>query len=185
MSDGFETIVDPEATAAAAPALASGIVSWLAGEGIIASEPTTCVLGLDDLGYAPGPQVGKALETGWEQYGLHGLATRGLELTVTRTVFTGMGNWGERIRCPTCDAGHLADEAWFAAIDDWWQGGAGLKACAACSGVRPIAAWRGEPYWAFGCLGFTFWNWPGLRRDFVAAVSRRLGHRVAHIVGRG
>jgi hypothetical protein len=184
MSDQFEIIVDPEASQTAAPELASGIVSWLAGEGIVAREPSTCILGLEDLGYAPGPHVAKALETGWEQYGLHRLQTRGLELIVVKTVFTAMGAGYEPVRCPRCDAEHRADKRWFAAIDDWWEDGVGLKACAACGNTQPIADWRGEPYWAFGNLGFRFWNWPGLRKDFVAAVSRRLGHRVVRIVGR-
>jgi hypothetical protein len=53
MGDWFQTIVDPEATEAEAPALADRVLYWLIEERIVVGERTDCVLG--DGGYAPGP----------------------------------------------------------------------------------------------------------------------------------
>jgi len=57
VGDSFQIIADVEATEAEAPGLAASVVGWLTAEGIIAAEPTDCVLGAES-GYAPGPQTG-------------------------------------------------------------------------------------------------------------------------------
>ena len=54
VGDNFQIIADVEAVEAEAPALAASVISWLASAGIIASEPTDCVLGTEP-GYPPGP----------------------------------------------------------------------------------------------------------------------------------
>jgi hypothetical protein len=53
-----------------------------------------------------------------------------------------------------------------------------------CRQAVGLNDWIWHPPWGFGCLGFTFWNWPELRPQFVADVSRRLDHRVVRAHGK-
>lgn len=43
--------------------------------------------------------------------------------------------------------------------------------------------WIGHWPFAVGFLGFTFWNWPSLRLDFISQFADRLQHRV--VITRG
>jgi hypothetical protein len=46
-----------------------------------------------------------------------------------------------------------------------------------------VDLWIYEPPWAFGNLGFTFWNWPQLKVDFVIELAKLLGHKTRMISG--
>jgi hypothetical protein len=70
------------------------------------------------------------------------------------------------------------------AIGRWYEGGSGEVTRAHCGRDVGLNDWRWDPTWAFGCLGFTFWNWPPLRDSFVTEASRLLGHRIAVVVGK-
>jgi len=36
-----------------------------------------------------------------------------------------------------------------------------------------------DPPWGFGYLAFEFWNWGGLRLDFIRQIARLLGHAIS------
>lgn len=181
MGDQFEIVVDTDVGDETAAVVASAIVRWLVGEGVVMAERSACVLGLDDLGHAPGPSAATAFSG--ESIGIRTLTSNGLELNIGREVFTACEGGTEPLGCPRCGAENSADDEWFEATDDWYDGGVGLMACAECAAVSPITAWKTEPYWAFGNLGFTFWNRPPLRPDFVQQISQQLNHRVKLVVG--
>lgn len=54
VGDYYETIVDVEATADDAGALAARVRDWLIAEGVVRAELTDCVLGGDGRGHTPG-----------------------------------------------------------------------------------------------------------------------------------
>ena len=181
MSDKYVKVTDVDATIEEAEVLSQQIVDWLIEERIILPEKTDCVLGAD-LGYPPGPNVAQAVEYPERVYPL---GTLGLEVTVGRNV-----QWTAEIifRCPTCHRPMVDDDTpsaglkgsvWEAALDDWEAGGAGMLMCNQCGSSSPISEYeQGDHPWGFGNLAFTFWNWTILKPDFLAEMSRRLGHRI-------
>jgi hypothetical protein len=187
MGDTFRTIVDREATLAEAPTLADHVSSWLIEEGIIASKRTDCVLGSRE-GYPPGPRFPYALDKLRDPLGIFAkgtrtLSTNGLEIVIGRTVFD--SGQGGQILCPSCGEESASWEGWQDAIAQWSDSsGPALLRCALCGRAAPVTEWNYDPPWAFGNLGFTFWNWPSLEAGFVAEVSRILGHRTVVICGK-
>jgi len=49
--------------------------------------------------------------------------------------------------------------------------------------AHSVVAYEFVPTWAFGELGFTFWNWPPLRPDFVAELAEHLGKDLRIVTG--
>lgn len=184
MSDNYRVIVDPVVSESEAPEFAASILSWLAGDGIVVNEQTDCALG--SLAHAPGPDVDKALADGWEPYAwLLELGVNGMEISIGRKWF-----WAREfardgpVRCPQCDTARQTGDEWSDAIDEWCRTGHALVTCPGCKHASPLPTWKAAPDWAFGHLGFTFWNWPDLREAFVVEFSRRLGHPVEQFIGR-
>jgi hypothetical protein len=170
VGDYFQRVVDVEATEAEAPDLAARVVEWLVDQGVVVAAITDCAFG---DGHAPGPWYTRAVtETDAR---LLELRTNGLEVVVGRTVFFSLES-GQRVFCPHC-ANEVEVET-NENISSWYRGGDGVEPCPACGRIVGLNEWRWEPPWGFGYLGFTFWNWPRLRPDFVAEVAELLGHRV-------
>lgn len=192
MGDWFQTIGDIEATPDEAEKLAEVVLGWLIEAGIVAAEPTDCVLG-SDLGYPPGPNYADAVTE--PDRSLTRRWTNGLEVLTGRTIFDFGEGEIEDAKCPHCgvstrfvdDRWKFDDEAWrpfSLVIDAWHKGGDGLLACSACAKPVGLNEWNWEPAWGFGDLGFTFWNWPPLIPGFVAEFPRRLGHRIVSPAGK-
>lgn len=182
MGDWFQSIVDPEATEAEAPALADRVLRWLVDEQIVASERTDCVLS-NRGGYAPGPAYVKA--TGSPDAHVLQLRANGLEVVSSHTVFHN-GGLGFEIVCAACGGRFDPPQGlWADAVSEWYdRAGQGMLACPGCSVSRPISEWQHDPPLGFGNLGLTFWNWSELIDEFVSAVGKRLGDRVLLVVGK-
>ena len=72
----------------------------------------------------------------------------------------------------------VPDERYYDAVDAWVGGDdRATFACPKCSGAKLLTEWRGPWAWAFGYLGFEFWNWPPLSEGFLTEMNGRLGHR--------
>ena len=99
MGDGFQIIADVEATEVAAAGLAASVVDWLTAEGIIAAEPTDCVLGAES-GYAPGPHYTAAVTEPGEW--LLELRTNGVRVSTNRNVFAPLQGEIGPVVCPAC-----------------------------------------------------------------------------------
>ena len=177
MSDHSQSIVDIEATPRRAKILARGVCEQLEARGIIAALRPGCVLGAES-GHPPGKKYAEACRSRGNA-GFLRLLTNGMAVEVTRTVFDAGGN-GLEVACPACKAKVLdADERWTDAVGAWSEGNDGASyACPKCRKKAPLNAWDGPFPWAFGCLGFTFWNWPPLEDSFVESVAEVLDHRV-------
>lgn len=107
-----------------------------------------------------------------------------MRVTTGRTVFEAGGD-GLEVACPSCK--HRIDEAtdkWMSAVRAWYEGDD--RAAFSCPGCRRKASlndWDGPWPWAFGHIGFTFWNWPPLKESFVSEVAKALGHRTRLVRG--
>ncbi|WP_031465118.1 hypothetical protein [Sciscionella sediminilitoris] len=178
MGDYFETIVDVEASAEQAPELAERLLDWFLAEGIVVRGAADGHFGES---YPIGPNSGRAAP---EEPWAHG----GLELTTGRSVFHSHDEGPLEVSCPRCaetvtlwpKAGESSAE-WDSiekVISAWYEQGTGTWPCRGCARPLGLNEWRWRPAWGFGYLGFAFWNVPPLREEFVAEVSRRLGHRV-------
>ena len=185
MGDWFQSIVDVEASEAEARGLADRVVGWLIVEGIVVDQRTDCTLG--DSGHAPGSNYPAAVVEPWD--GLLTTRPNGMEVEIGRRVFHPGQGGTDRATCPFClKVNVLQEERTYEltprwedfsdAISSWYEGGTGELRCTDCQRIVTLNEWRWEPPWAFGFLGFTFWNWPQLLDTFVADVSRILKHRV-------
>jgi hypothetical protein len=196
MSDTYQTIVDADATAEKAADLAAGVVETFQRRDIIAGERTDCVLGsADGTGYPPGPNYEDAIEPhvhsdvcrGQPHLDIRQLWTNGLAVDVGRRVFYSMT--GEQaLVCRSCGSRIALDRfpaSLDEAINEWYAGaGPGQFSCSFCGAPVAVSAWTWDPPWAFGYLGFTFWNWPPLKANFVRDVGTLLGHRTVLVCGK-
>jgi hypothetical protein len=190
MGDHFQTIVDLDATAADAPKLAARALGWLVREGIVRPEHTDCVLGAPS-GNPPAEQWPKAvLDPGWEP-------ADGLKIETVRTVFWGGQGDAQYATCPQCTG-----QTWFYtedrepvpgthaafgdAINAWHATGEASVTCPSCAQASELTWWRwADDYYAFGYLGFEFWNWPEFDPRFIADFSRILDdHRMVRVWGK-
>jgi hypothetical protein len=187
MGDYFETIADVDASPHEATKLASSVIEWLVGIGVVEQQRSDCTP-RGEAAYPPGPNYTLALSRPGAEF--HPWQTNGLEVvTDNYTIFNSLA--AEAITCPHCDAvTSLMDDfynpnrSWdelARAIEQWCAGGDGSTPCVTCGQQTGLNDWLWAPCWAFGHLGFTFWNWPELRPGFVKELSRRLGHRTVSI----
>ncbi|MEU6982602.1 hypothetical protein ABZ946_04155 [Streptomyces sp. NPDC046324] len=190
MGDHFQTVVDLDATASEAPVLARRALDWLVAEEIVRAEQTDCVLGAP-LGHPPGPRWASAVAIeDWEPGG-------GLRIEAGRTVFHGGQGEAEYATCPHC-ATRTAfyDEEWDEAVGAWEPFGRAMSTwhttgsatvdCAHCGRAGALTAWTwADDYYAFGYLGFEFWDWTEFSPRFLDAFAAALGgHRVVRVWGK-
>jgi hypothetical protein len=190
MGDSYRVIVDPVATLTEAPILAAKVMEYMISRGIISPERRDCVLSKDQ-GYPPGNNVGEALAQWTPEYTpgvpvpldqigdtVRGCVVNGVIEVVGRTVFF---NFVDLVRCPLCQADNVHGE-WGDAVSRWNKGDdLALLKCICCNEKSPLTEWTFDPPWAFGNLGFEFWNWGPMKRSFVDKVSELLGHKVVSI----
>ncbi|MFF3322961.1 hypothetical protein [Streptomyces sp. NPDC002889] len=210
MGDRFRTIVDLDATAEDAEALAERALAWLVAEGIVLAEQTHCVFGQPVR--PPGPHWARTAAPEDSD----GNPSDGLAVTTGRTVFHGGQDQAEWADCPGCggrtlfgpggeeqddpwaddalshgdgDAADAGDEEWqlfSAAVGAWHATGEGYVECRHCAVDVPVTDWIWQPgCFALGHLGLEFWNWPEFRPEFVAELGRQLGgHRTVVVWGK-
>jgi hypothetical protein len=187
--------VDLDATAADAAELADRALGWLVREEIVSAERTDCVLGAS-AGHPPGEQWTRAAadpDIDW-----HWPWADGLDIQTSRTVFCGGQGGAQYATCPQCASRTwlLTEENWgpiegrwelFAdAIAEWTENGTGNVTCSSCARPSDLTRWRwSDDYFAFGYLGFEFWNWPAFAPRFIADLRRILGdHQVVVVEGK-
>ena len=181
MGDTFQQIVVPSARLEDAPRLAETVVKFLIESGIVSPERTDCTLG-EHGGHPPGVHFDQAV--GGESRDVRGLRTNGMAVVIGREVFHNGGLGVDGVRCPLCGVNQVESD-WGEAINRWSDGDDdALLMCNACYADSPLTLWVFEPAWGFACLGFTFWNWPPLKPEFVQQVSGILRHEVLLVYGK-
>ncbi len=182
MGDFFQIIVDAQVSIEEAKQLASSVSQWLIGRRVIEAITKDCVLSETGIGYPPGPGYREVVD--YDGFDVDDLSVNGLNIVVGRTVFTpGQGNL-EKI-CPQCKMRTVCDDKWFDAVSQWYQNGESSSLqCLNCGCVAPLAGWDTYPKWGFGNLGFVFWNWAPLKKNFVDEFAIRLGHRITFMANK-
>ncbi|WBO65572.1 hypothetical protein [Streptomyces camelliae] len=189
MGDTFQTIVDLDATAAEAPRLAGRVLDLLVAEGIVLAERADRSFGH----HLPGPRWDRAVDPGDARW----KPTDGLTVITGRTVFHGGQGEADWARCPRCTATirlyteeyDRIDAAWEPygrAMDRWDETGEADVDCPACATAVPLPEWTWAwDYFAFGHLGFEFWNWPEFTEEFGTLIADALdGHRTVRVWGK-
>lgn len=177
MSDQSQSIVDLDATAKKAPKLSRLVMEHLFEKQIASRKPSNCVLG-PPAGHSPGSKWSDACE-GKPKSSFLARKSNGVAVCVERSVFDAGAN-GIDVVCPKCltHVDEMSDE-WTEAVGSWFEGNERAAwTCPKCLRSARLNDWNGPFPWAFGNLGFTFWNWPPLSPEFVSDIGRVLGHRV-------
>ncbi|MFJ4341849.1 hypothetical protein [Streptomyces sp. NPDC088915] len=180
MGSHYQTIVDLDATPEEAEALGARVAAWLVEEGIAVAEEGFSHHDRPVL--TPGPRWSYVTdERRW-------LSTDGLAIVTGRTVFFGSMGIGGSAVCPHCaEVASGEDERlpFSEAMDTWYATGEAAVRCPACRRSVPLPAWEWEnDFFAFAHLGIEHWNGPPLRPEFIAEVTRVLGHRTRLVAGK-
>lgn len=179
MSDSFITIVPRNVDKVQVKELAIKVVDHLIEKRIINRELTDCTLG--NNGHPLGDNFKDAIEG--DDYGLKDIWANGLEIKTTREVFHNGGNGIDEIKCPDCST-NIIETDWGQAIDEWINESDLHKVtCPNCNAEYSITDYVFNPEWCFGYLGFTFWNWPNLKDNFIKELEQILERRVTIIYG--
>jgi hypothetical protein len=102
----------------------------------------------------------------------------GLEIVKERRVFDAGGHGLDALICPSCSARQNPDNlAWSDAVGEWYFGkdGSALR-CPICHASHPVVEWEFSVPWAFGNLGFGFWNWT-IKQELADKIASITGHR--------
>lgn len=195
MGDYYRVVVDPRASAAEAPVLAKKVIEYMVRRNILRAERSACVCS-DEGGYPPGDNVAEALAQCTSKASkvplplekivayVRQCAVNGVVEVVGRTVFHNGGLGVDVVRCPLCQANDVEGN-WGDAVGHWYYGDdlAPLQ-CSKCNEKSPLSDWTFDPPWAFGHLGFQFWNWSPMKRDFIDRISDILGHKVVLVTAK-
>jgi len=181
MGDNFLAVVPLNVSRSASKILAEKTINWLVNRGIVKAIKTNCIFGID-TGFPPGDQYNAAIDG--EDVGLLRLTTNGLGVITTRQVFDNGGHGIDSISCPDCGE-NIIDSDWGALLDEWVnETGKDNFGCPACGVTNSITHFKFDPTWAFGELGFVFWNWPSFNSGFVQEFEAVIGRPVALVYGR-
>lgn len=167
MSDYTISLVSSVSRYAFAEIAVDDILKWLVSKDNVKAELSECTLG--NLGYAfsDGAQY-IVLEP---HFLPHQLDINGMEITTECTIFNTGQNGIDRIVCPNCTE-NIVDNEWD--LDPWYQGFTDNLLCPICSTESDIHQYVFEPKWGFSNLGFTFWNWPELKPEFIVELQEKL-----------
>jgi hypothetical protein len=159
---------------------------WLLGRGVIVDERTDA-LGGGAL-WLPGSGAATTvhLDPGCD------MEAEGIEFVTERRVFHPGENVGTAARCPRCGCEVDLDD-WVAQASEmfteWLESPEAVDSlpCPGCGAVLRTSDWEwadGER-WALGEFAIRFWTWwwP-LSEDFVADLTRELGHETCVIAVR-
>ena len=185
MADTFQTLISgvgPDE----ADHLARHVVSFLAGRGVIAANPS------EEGGYPRGPRALEIAEAAAPRPAHEEIPPAYTHLQVIIGRATHADDLSEarapRASCPACGAAYPSDdpdESWKAAAQAWLAGDDdSYLACPLCPAGGPVATWNYGTTFGFGNLAFRFWNWPPLRDSFLRELRSELGHPVSIVRGK-
>lgn len=184
MGDSFQSLVLPETRPINASTIAAQMLGWLIAKGIGTDAGSSDETSKPDLG--PGPRAEEILATmvtGWRDVAFTPIRVDAGRLT-TAAMQDGLGP----VVCPACESPMgTADDlppSFMRAVEEWQSGQEGVLACPACGTATPITKWRTEPYWAFGNVTITFWNWPPIKDSFAREVELAAGEPVKVVRGK-
>lgn len=182
MSNYFQIIVARRIGPGGAAALAQQGLDWLADEAVIVEEPSHSVPDEHSRGFHPGPAWRSAVVELDESF--LEMELNGVQPLTGRQIFDA-GQYDPVPYCPKCHEPAQADQAWEDALADWEAGDdAAPLHCPHCEEPSLIVDWRHSPPIGFGRLGFCFWNWPSLNREFIERLAAELGQPMMLVEGK-
>lgn len=194
MSDSFQMLVDADATADEAAAVARRVLTRFRKLGLIAGRATSaCVLG--GTGYRPGPAIATSFRLPKGYHPFWELRTCGVEPTVGRSCnLWAVGPVCEGFTCPACAAAiepflEPFIDGLLQAVGEWEnESGPALVRCPECQKERAVTEWECAPPLGFGNVSFRFWNWPALNSpgwqiDIACVVREVTGHTIIQTHG--
>ncbi|GAB2682289.1 hypothetical protein GCM10027036_40680 [Flavihumibacter cheonanensis] len=149
---------------------AKAILAWLVSLDIVKPTPSDCILSSNE-GY-PISQGAKNVSSEPDLLPFD-LLTNGLEIITERHVFHTGQNGMEVLMCPNCKH-DIANEDWDF-LSEWSDNKSNNLTCPLCNIATDIHKFQFIPEWGFCNLGFTFWNWPGLKNSFINDFKQILG----------
>ncbi|TJZ51825.1 hypothetical protein FAZ15_19960 [Sphingobacterium olei] len=135
---------------------------------IVNAAPSDCILS-SNTGYAISD--GAKQVTTFPDKLPFDLITNGLEIVTERKVFDTGQNFINVLSCPHCNK-NIAFDDWD--LDPWNKALSDNLSCTRCELETEIHNYRFEPDWGFSDLGFTFWNLPEFREDFINEFKKKL-----------
>jgi DNA-directed RNA polymerase subunit RPC12/RpoP len=179
MSDSYKSIVPINVKKDEVESIASKVLDWLTAKKIIKNEITDCTLG--ENGYPPSENYKSIIEG--HDYDFTTLWTNGLAIIKNREVFENGGNGLEEINCPTCGT-NIIEQDWQQAIEEWYnETGKDSMKCPHCNSQESITQYHFVPMWAFGELGFKFWNWPDFKPSFIEEFEKVVEKPIVIVYG--
>lgn len=174
MSDSADWVVVLDVRLGEADYLAETIKNWLIAQEII----------LPSLASERSLRGGEMWPRGWASQWDEDLTFQprptlcGFEIVKERRVFDAGGNGLDALVCPQCKERHDPEELeWSDAVGTWYSGhDDSALYCPSCHTSHSLLDWEFCVPWAFGNLGFGFWNWV-IKQDLVDRIAALSGHR--------
>lgn len=174
MSDHSITIVPRRSIYPDNKVKAKEILGWLTSEDIVKPALSDCVLSSDN-GYSISD--GARRVTNLPDQLPFDLITNGLEIITERQIFHTGENGMDECICPNCKE-NIASEDW-SFFNDWYEQRSNNLTCPLCHVATDIHQFTFSPEWGFSNLGFSFWNWPELKGEFVSEFKEKLGCEIS------
>ena len=180
MGDTYCNIVVDKVDKTLVRTIADKVIQHLVDKKIIGDTLTDCVLG-QATGYPPGNNYRLVLEDPDDH--LIEISTNGVGVNLGRQVFYAGGV--DEINCPNCGE-NIVETDWGPALDEWMKESGNDKiVCPSCTKLFSITEYKFEPNWAFGNVGFTFWNWGSeFKDDFIKDLEQLTGHKINLVYGK-
>jgi Zn ribbon nucleic-acid-binding protein len=168
MSDHSISIVPRQSSYPNNITKAKEILDWLISKDIIKPTLSDCTLGSDN-GYAVS-EGAKKVTTRPDDLP-YDIITNGLSIITERQVFDTGENFIDKLTCPSCNE-NIAFDDWD--LNPWSNKESDNLTCPQCGHETEIHNYKFEPEWGYSDLGFTFWNWPDFKDDFIDEFRNKL-----------
>jgi hypothetical protein len=199
MSDNYITIC-PVEEVENPKELSHEILKWLQTKEIIENELSDCILSSKTKGYKPANKHVDAI--GYDENILC-LQVCGLEVKTEREVFNaGTFTPFTRLECPKCNKNRFEGitpqdfytencteeqlyrfDTVFPEFDKWTNNEKASLTCPHCSTESNLTNYKTDNSIAFSNLGFTFWNWPDLKEEFLMELKTEIGMNIVRMNG--
>lgn len=168
MSDNSITIASKQSNCPYNKQKAEDILNWLVSINVVSKSLSDCCL--DSEGGHAISEAAKEV-TNYPEHLPFDLNINGLSVITKRQVFDTGGNGIEKIICPNCQM-DISHEEW--SFDDWYIEKSNNMTCPVCHTDSEINGFKFTPEWGFSDLGFTFWNWPAFKDEFIQEFKQRI-----------
>lgn len=199
MSDNYRTICAVKEVENPTK-LGEEILHWLQSDEIIESKKSDCILSMKNKGYKPGK---KHLDVVLYDENITKLKVCGLQTITEREVFNAMAFTAmTKIECPNCGENRFKGitpqdfftdnctkeqmelyNSVFPIFDKWTKNENAKLTCNHCGVESEIENYIMDNSLSLSNLGFTFWNWPDFKSEFIDEFRRKIGTDIKIING--